>query len=348
MKSKVFLFILSLSIIAYNAVWYQSLSGNYNASALVVTIDDITLSRVEKYKENTGAESVMVSYQRKHGSGVLYMQWGNLGDFETVELIAGNWALSEDRANIIIGDEIADAYYSQLTCINRTFVLGGVDYKVVGVVKDSDDIYIGFDEKQKDDYWGMKRLFILGPNKMNAEDYLDLLNYDLNQNLIKYSEITLVKWQMDIFKNIAWLTAISILLYFIASLVRKTFVTLRQISKHYMSKRNDTELIAILTPIWQEMVYVMIILLGLLVTVLVILFGVKSLHISANYLPQNLFSIESFYDLFKRHITGVLNGMRYGMDNLQILSIGAIMGQITMGLVMCTIYLLKFSWKEQR
>jgi hypothetical protein len=193
----------------------------------------------------------------------------------------------------------------------------------------------------------MKELYILPPNQMSSEDYLELLPYDLNQNLIAYSEITLVKWQMDIFKNIALLISISIFTYFIASLIRAGMYNFKSIAKHYMSKRNDTEIIDIFKPIWQEITYLVMIVLGLVMTVIIVYIGMINLSISANYLPQNLFSAESFYDLLERHSLAVLNGMKYGMGNLEIISIGAIVGQLALSLFLCIAYLLKFSWREK-
>ncbi|MCK8061219.1 MULTISPECIES: ABC transporter permease [unclassified Fusibacter] len=346
MKSKLFLLILSFTLIAYNAVWYQGLSGNYNKNTLIATVDDILLSRVDMFVEKSGVVDVMVNYQRGHGSGTLYMQSGYLGTFETIDLLYGSWTLDDESKNIIIGEDIADAYYSQLTCIGRTFVMAGKEYKVVGVVNDSDDIYIGFDESLQEGYWDMKHFLMLPPKGMDAEEYIDLAAYDLSQNMIAYSQLNLVKWQMDVFGNSAWIIGLGVLAYAVATWIRLGLKTWRGIAKHYMAKRNDTDFIEIVKPIWQDITFLLILIAGSLVTARLILYGLGKLSISSNYLPQNLLSVESYYELFKRHFNGIVSGMRYGMDTLQITSIWAVVGEIALSLAMSVTYLLRFSWNE--
>lgn len=335
-------------MLCYNALMVVTFEGKYNPQTLVANLSiDPLIRHIDTFQAQNEIDQVLLVYAKPYGSGKLYMHRGDLRYFESLRLSRGQWALSETLPYVVIGDQVADALYHTLACIDRTLVLEGRSYRVKGIVKDSDDVYMGYDASLVTQDWHTKQLMFTPGKGMSQEAYLDLAKHELTVSRVAYTDVELIKWQFDIFRNIIVLIAIVVLVYVLMEWVRKAIKLMRFMVKDYYVKRYESELSERIKALSKEIKTLVLLMGGVMVILYACLTLAGLLRMSVHYLPENLLSPTSYYDLVKRHMEGILKGMRNGMSEWQIQSLLALFGEFFVTSLLALAYLIRKSWLEK-
>ncbi|MBI9013574.1 MAG: hypothetical protein JEZ08_15180 [Clostridiales bacterium] len=271
-------------------------------------LDDLSNSELPVYE---------LRYEKEYGEGTLIMTSGKVQYFADEKLYRGLHVSKDIKDGIVLGDEIVGLKFRHLDVLGEEYELLGNVYTVVGILEDSHDIMIPYNEKLLTQNW-VKRLVSFHvktqENIPAKQSYLRtqivLNGGQIRTGVVNY-EYALVFKNISIFIIFIWL--IQYMIHWIKKIIDeskvfKQYFTEEKVRKLYrmIAKEKSRELLQI---------FVKIIIMMVVFTATIIC--LSKINIPKRLIANSIMSVESWYNLFKYYFDQVTISFRYGFISIR-------------------------------
>lgn len=313
---------LVLTIILFSMTARYFLENIYNSQAVEFHFNGklsmMDLKKLDNSDYQNKIENITVNWTMPYQNQNLIMTTGF--DFFTkdIPIIKGTFLKDINRNEVVIGDKVAGQYFTTLDVIGKNMNVLGNTYSIIGIIKNSNSIYIPYDDTLQGIGWQTKvvkvcfkydEYFYLSIDKMRNQ--LKIIGLQIFDTVI-YKEI------MNGYMNLAILSLLYVLIGCCYKLIKQTINSVNKIKREYIKKMRVLELkqyliihsVSILKTIG------MCILSIILIQIIYKIIGY--LYIPASVIPDNLFSLTSFLDIiqikfqeYELHITNGVDGILF-------------------------------------
>lgn len=343
MAKRQFLLLLSILLILMNFYFYKDMTDRFNENALIFQMDVKDHEDVEEVLKTEGIDRFMIEYTSNQ-SDIRYVS-GKISDFYNYDLLLGKLDFGGSKREVVLGDRVADQYFKTIHCLEKTFTFANVDYDIVGVVKDSDSIFINY-EKDLMGQVDRTTLYVLPPVGQKAEYYQDNLKYKLLKEQLNYTQFKLNKWYSDLFINL-YVGLILIIVIYLMVMVSKVITD--KVSEIIGLVKSERRTVTYINMIERHFRKLSIALLWSMIFAIlgIILFkGFTYLRISSYFLPVNFLSLKDYQELFNKVFGDWQYAMTSGLYAIEIDYLAKVFINLILVSFSSLLYLIKYSFNE--
>lgn len=321
------------------------MTSKYNENALVFTmaIDDI-----EKFEKIMDAESIhryLIKYTVDTDELNTHIIYGDLNSFFINEFVVGRGNIGDVRRQVIIGDRIAYDLYNTVHCLEKTFKKYGREYDIVGVIKNSSEIYINHDESINLDI-KKTTVYIEPPKGQSPEFYKYEIKYRLLKEQLTYTQFKMNRWYSDTFMNLCLGLVLIILLYLLVWSYKEIKVNIYEIIALFREDRRQYLFIEFLERHVKKLLFIGCFLLAILMLSLFSWRVLGLFRISSYFLPVNFLSLKDYEILFKTIIEDWHYAYRSGLHDIEIKYIEGILLNFSLISITSLVYLIRQSFSR--
>lgn len=313
---KISTFILII-VISFSS--YVYLSDKYNPAGVEMYLSsNIQYEEIKKLKKKNEISSCSLNYKMPYLDYMLIMTTGFDTQFKEIELSKGRSISDLNRKEVVIGDKVADNYFKTDRAIGKNISIFEEKYEVVGIVKKSNKIYIPYEPKLLRANW-QKRIFRFDTQSSkvsyllieNVESDLEALGTRVNHTVINRVKIYTY---IDII--------IFLILYILAVVIKKYYIELKKrvifLKRGYDIQRRSIEWYKYLKQKKKDIAKVFRYMVVMIVIILIALKSLKYIELSQVVVPDNLFSLNSYIEIFKRLYSTLIYHLQYGFSDISI------------------------------
>lgn len=257
----------------------------------------------------------IVNFNGRYDSSKLIMTTGNDALVKTISLQQGRWIADGGMKEAVLGDKAADQLFRSSGVVGQSLSLYGQDYRIVGVIKNSSEIYISFDENSKIT-WGRKNIKFIIEDDKRLQLYVELLEGKLKGLGLNVIDINIFKQEAYWYINLI----LAIVLFYLYKLFRSFWSSIDLSSRQiYSSYREQSRTIELYKYILQNKNDVKKLSFKLLIECLVLLAAIKCitlLQISPSLIPNNLFSPSSYIEVIKVNLQSYISRLENGITGI--------------------------------
>lgn len=245
-----------------------------------------------------------INYEKGFNNHKLIMTTGMDMQFKNIKMKFGEFITKNDRDFVVLGDKTSDRYFRTDNPIGRDIILMGKKYRVKGIIKNNDEIYISYDKNLLMEKWDstlfrIEPIGVEGIHEYNRRK--DLAFFGINQKGIKILDQVSYGDIIYFYKNIALL----IIILNLGLLIKSFYIGLNKSTKKiWVNYKRQSREITMLTYSIKNMKIILKEILKLLVIVMFGYFAYKvfkQIRFDKDYFPDNIFSLESYYLLIKNY-----------------------------------------------
>lgn len=317
--------ILAAIFVILLAVSYFYITDRYNIKAVEYDFEgqlsktDIeaiskSLKNLPHSQENKDIPFIINFTDRYRGSKLI-MTTGMDYMAKDIPIIEGRFLVWGDFPQVVLGDKAADKFFRNSNAVGASLSIYGQEYKVVGIVKNSDEIFISFDENSRIE-WSKKNIkFIIKDIK---DIYLDI---ELLEGMLK--SLGLDAASPVVYKQEAYgyVNAILALAIYILSLAlrrqwRQADREGRAIYSGYKVQSRTTELHKYIIRSRKEIGSFALQLLKMSALLVLIIMCIKLLQIPPRLIPANLFAPSSYIEVVRMNLSSYAGRLENGISGI--------------------------------
>ncbi|SCX90817.1 ABC transporter permease [Alkaliphilus peptidifermentans] len=292
------IYILTL-IILCSLTGYFYLQENHNPYSVEVFIEDLVTH--EKIKEIAQSQSIIYSlnYEIKYRNENVMMTTGYDTMFKNINVIEGNFITMADRNAVVIGDLVSNSYYRTSESVGRNLTILGKEHIVIGVIEDSTDIYVSYDEKLLNRQWDRIILRFMPPSDSIFDRKVEDVKRVIDTNGIRYSEMIVLREKIDSYVNYIIAAIIGILITLAIKPGLKLINDIKRLYKGYKENHKTIEWYRYIINNKKSTLKICILLGGGVIVALIMYQLTKIITIPKELIPDNLFSPVSYINQAK-------------------------------------------------
>ncbi|RKD31952.1 ABC transporter permease [Thermohalobacter berrensis] len=311
------LIIIFIILILFSAHLY--LKDKYNPMAVEINYSgNLTINQCQKLKKKYKLNTFSINYERFYNGHTLIMTSGLDTQIRKIEIIHGQYLSDISELEAVIGDKVVQKYFKTQTPLGRSINILGKEFKIIGVEKNSNIIYIPFNDELLSNNWEKKRVIFNIPN--SKEFYITIQKIENELKLIGINIIDKVIYKEKIYGylNLLIILGIIILAKFLRKLIKRILDKILSLWYKYKKANrivdwNKYLLIkkTCLAKIIAEATIVIALILGI--------FKIMSyLKIPPSLLPDNFFSLTSYINIVKLKYNSISLHLQKGFSNITI------------------------------
>lgn len=308
-------------ILAFLLASYAYLLYSYNTETVEFDfIGQLSPEELQEIIQGSSIKAYVINFVMPYQGHRLIMTTGYDTLMENIQLSKGSWQLAIGAKQTILGDKAADKYFRNVNVIGNTMTIYERSYEVQGIVKNSDDIYIPYDEELKALNWQKKmvkcnfkkdKYFYLAIDTFRTK--LNALGLDVYDSII-YKEI------MYIYINLAIGIALCILLLLGMHLIKLDAREIKKLASGYLEEKRTSEWYAYIARNSRSIVKIFAVILAILLIMYCIIRLVKLMELPPSMVPDNLFSLSSYIKTIRLNFEKYLLHLRNGSSDILISS----------------------------
>lgn len=308
------------------AASYLYLSNSYNINTLdfyfsgelsradLEVLRSSTKSLVSKNMSNKALPCIL-NYRGDYRGSTLIMTTGMDTLITKTSLLKGRWLTHGDIKEAVLGDKAADRLFRSTNALGQTLRVSGEQYRITGIVRNSSDIYISYNENQNIQ-WNKKSISFVIKDQRRLYLYSELLEGKLKALGVNVLDTVVYREQIVRYLNILLLIVIVCLLRMLKRIAKAAVSSFRLLMEDYKLHSRVIELHKYLLHSWRKAVRVL--LLGLLgVGFLGLCIGlIRLIKIPPSLLPDNLFAPSSYINMIRLNVETYIGRLQKGITGL--------------------------------
>lgn len=321
MELKKIIICILIIILCFTGQLYLKSIYNPNVSELHFR-GHITREEILELDKELKSKTYNINYESHYENYNLIMTTGKDMKIKKLNILQGNYNIDNKVKTAVIGDKVADHFFKQINGVNREITINDRKYIVKGIIKDSKDLYILYDEDLTKLNWRKKVINYIS----TEEDRRYYLEIEKLQTKLKSMEIdvfdTIVyREKINGYMNVIVLVLLYILLSLLVKLVKVIRIKLNIIIEGY---KKEKRIITWYEYVWSNKVKVSK-ALGKIIIAMILAWGVykivPKLQIPPNIIPDNLFSLFSYIRLIKLNYNKFILHLTNGYSDILVDSI---------------------------
>lgn len=318
-------YILTAVFILLLAISYLYIVNKYNIKTVEISFSG-KLSKSDIYSLRASAKDLVSSKSDKelicianyigayHGSKVI-MTSGLDRLTNEINLKDGRWIANGDIKEAVLGDRFADKIYRSADIVGRSFRLFGQDYRIVGIIKNSNEIYISFDESSRIE-WGKKSIKFIIEDDKRLPLYVELLQGKLKSLGLNVTDVNVYKQEAYLYINIILVITMLAFLQAFRKLWKDIYKSARQLCSSYKEQFRTIELHRYM---FKNKKDIAVLLLKLIIESILLFTAIKCvrlMQVPPDIIPQNLFSPSSYIEVIKMKLQNYISRMENGISGI--------------------------------
>lgn len=319
-------YIVGILFIALMLMSYLYLCNKYNIHTVEYAFSgDISIEQFEDLRKSTKSlvkkgsinrELIcVVNYIGSYKGNRLIMTTGFDNFIQSIPLMEGSF-ISDNQVNeAVIGDKAADRLFRSMNVVGQSINIHKQKYKIIGVIKNSDDIYINFDESSNIS-WSKKNIKFIIENQKYLYLYTEMLEGRLRVLNLEILESVLYKQEAYQYINIL---LVAILFLLISATKKKIDKVIRSSKETYGRYKEQHRHIEIIQYLKKHINTISQIIKELFLSAIYLTAMIKCivfLQIPPTAVPSNLFSLSSYIEVIQLNIDHYINRLNYGISGL--------------------------------
>lgn len=275
-------------------------------------------SNIRKLLDTGKGKVSVVNFTMPYKGHRLIMTTGFDTMTEIMPLQKGSWQLDMGGQQAVIGDKVADEYFNSANAVGNKITVYDRSYEIKGIIRNSNDIYVPYDDKLQTYNWQRKTV------KCNLENdkyfYLNIetLETQFNAMGLEVFDVIVYKEKLYGYINLAICIALCILVYFAAKLVKHNVRQIKKLVSIYRLESRTTEWSAYMVRNSSALIKILFSLLSLLILAFCFCSLLRLLEIPPSMVPDNLFSLDSYVKVIRLNYETYLLHMRNGAGDMLI------------------------------
>ncbi|WP_069649325.1 ABC transporter permease [Caloranaerobacter ferrireducens] len=311
--------ILLALIVVLSFSSYMYLKEKYNPMAVELRFrGDLEKEEFQKIKKGLYLNVYSVNYSMRYKQHTLVMTTGMDTQLIDIPIIHGEFITDSERKVAVIGDKVADFYFKVEDAIGKRIKIFENEYEVIGIVKNSDVIYIPFNKKFFKLDWDKKIFRYVSYDKNVSYFKIDKVVSQLSALGLDVYDIVVYKEKIYGYINVIIFAILYVLFDFAMKLYRRIKRESITLLQGYMEKRRIKE--------WYE--YILEEKKGILkilahsTTFAFMVIGIFKmipyLTISPSSIPDNIFSLYSILRVLKYKYSNLILHLNNGYSEIMI------------------------------
>lgn len=308
-----------LLILLWSLGSYFYLQEKYNPYTVEVYLDSaVDYSTMKEISIINRTSYHSINYLMFHEEGRLIMTAGQDNMFKPIELINGSFITDERGKTVVIGDKIANKYFRTAKVVGRKLSILGDEYLIIGIIEDSWDKYISYQENLLEEKWDQ----VIYKYKPDNPEHMDIRIRDMNQGLsakdISYSHMINYKERMQDYINYMIISIIGILVILVMKPYRYFKNLVKGLWVGYQQEKRSLEWYKYIEKHKESFLKTVFLGLGALLFLASIYKLVQYIKIPQQLLPDNLFSPASYKSLVESIYSKWIQRMNIGFSNILV------------------------------
>lgn len=315
-KKRAIFIIIIISLLLSGHVY---LKYKYNPMVVEMCFSgNLSRDDFQNLKEKHKLDGYSMNYEMSYKGHTLIMTTGLDNQIRDINIIHGEYIFDVEKPEIVIGDKIADRYFDTEAPIGRDFSIFGKKYKIMGIEKNSDAIYIPFSEELIPQKWIEKRVnFIISP-KRRFYVTIERVENQLSSMGINVIDKVIYKEKIYGYLNLIIILAVIILIKYLVKLIKILINKVLDLWHKYKEVSRVLE--------WYEYLFekkvCLLIIITIAIAIIMLIFSIfklmSYLWIPSSAVPSNLFSLMSYIDVFKLKYSEFCLHLKDGFSNIAI------------------------------
>ena len=268
----------------------------YNPSVILLEMTHILPgSKVEAVIKGAGIEDLSLRYEKPMGEGRLVMTTGGDGIMEQVAMVEGYVLMSGEKNKAVIGDQVAIQVFNTYQAVGKEINLGGHWYRVTGVMENSNDMMVSYEEEHMDEGWHKMTVRYLPPEGNRQNIVIRDVERALALNGLHYHHKLHYRELMNFHLNLAVISALFMLMHTIFGLYYYFHRRAVAVVRLWKIKRNTTQGYRFVVSENSVHALAAKLLLAIAGVSLTGYWLIKQVRLPDEFLPDNLFSPSSWW-----------------------------------------------------
>lgn len=273
-----------------------------------------TKTLVKKGSANKELICVM-NYIGSYKGNRLIMTTGFDNLVKSIPLVKGNFISDNQIKEAVIGDKAADRLYRSMNVVGQTITIHKQEYKITGIIKNSNDIYITFDESSNIG-WSKKNIKFIIENQKYLYLYIEMIEGKLRILDLEILESVIYKQEAFLYINILLVVILFFLIKEAKKQINKAIKSSKEIHAGYEEQHRHIEIIQYLNKNINTIFQIIIELFLSAIYLTAIIKCIVFLQIPPVVIPNNLFALSSYVEVIKLNVNNYFNRLDYGISGL--------------------------------
>lgn len=319
-------YIIGILFIAFLLTSYLYLTYKYNIDTVEYAfVGDISFEQFEDLrkstktlvnKSSTNKELIcVVNYIGSFKGNRLIMTTGFDNLVKNISMVKGNFISDNQIKEAVLGDKAADRLFRSINVVGQTISIFEQEYKITGVIKNSDDIYITFDENSNIS-WNKKNIKFIIENQKYLYLYTEMIEGKLRILNLEILERVIYKQEAYLYINIMLVTIVFLLITATQKQIDKAIGSSKETYADYEEQRRHIEIIEYLKKHVNTILQIIIELFLSAIYLTAIIKCIVFLQIPPTAIPNNLFALSSYVEVIKLNADNYFNRLDYGISGL--------------------------------
>lgn len=309
--------LLLLVVTAFGCSLY--LESKYNPKVIEYRyngeLDWLTLKKLD---DDFGNNSYNINLETDYTGHSLTATTGKDMYMENIKMELGEFLIEPYGNYAVIGDQVADEFFSTTAVIDKAIIISGHSYRIKGVIKDSRYIYIPFGEEISGIDWN-KRVIKFVANNDDDSDILvrDFDNFLKNRD-VQVMDIIVYKRKIKLYTNLSILILTYLGCSLVMFLIQKSRLSIATLWREYTSKKRRVEWRNYIKEKRKEITRNLGYLSGILFILILVHKLITRLYIPSSMIPANPFSIAVYIEIIKRYYDIFMFHLESGFSSIGI------------------------------
>jgi len=298
---------------------HMYLKNKYNPMAVEISVrDSLTEKEFKRIKGKFHINSYSINYKTVYQGDNLIMTSGMDTQIKDIKIIHGEFIADTKMTIVVMGDKVSDKYFRTENGVGRTVTILGREYKVVGIIENSDTIYIPFNEELLNLNWEKKTLSYVVPDEDMFYLTVEGVDNEINSIGIEIIDRVVYKEKINGYSNL-------LILLLLIFLIKKTYQIFRKLKEEISSLVGGYKEVYRSTEwykyIINEKKYFLkgllkiIFIASLMFTMVKI---IKYISIPSSLVPDNFFSLMSYIYMVRLWSDKFLLNLQNGFSEISI------------------------------
>lgn len=307
---------------------YLYISNKYNINTVEYAFTgELSYKQFESLRKSTkalikrGTENkeliCIVNYIGSFKDNRLIMTTGFDNLVKYTPMTKGYFISSSQAREAAIGDKAANRLYRSINIVGQTINIYGQEYKITGIIKNSEDIYITFNENNNIS-WSKKNIKFIIENQRYLYLYTEILEGKLRIIKLDVVDSVIYKQEAYLYINIMFIVILILLIRVLKSQVKQIIKISKETYAKYREQSMSIEVIKYLRKHMDDIIQIAKKLAFSVMSLIAIIKCISFIHIPSNVLPSNLFALSSYIDTINLNADILLNRLDYGIRGIML------------------------------
>jgi hypothetical protein len=320
-----------IAIILFIAVMltsYLYLSNKYNIHTVEYAFEgDLSYKQFEGLrkstkslikKESSNKELIcVVNYIGSFKGNRLIMTTGFDNLIKNIPVVEGSFIGDNQIKQAVLGDKAADRLFRSMNVVGQTINIHKQEYIITGVIKNSEEIYITFDESS-DISWSKKNVKLIIENQEYLDLYTEMIEGKLRILNLDVLNPIIYRQEVYLYINIMFATIVLFLCRIMKKKTVKALHISREIYVDYIEKSRKIELIKYFRKNKKGIFRLIQELFLSAICFIAIISCISYFQIPGDLIPNNLFALSSYVNVIKQNADIFFSRLNYGISGITL------------------------------